>query len=230
MGEIVELPSNGSVCHGYLATPSDTGPGVIVIQEWWGLTDHIRSVADRFAAEGFVALAPDLYRGEQTKEPDEASKLMMDLNAEKAAKDFSGSVDFLLDYDKVSPKKVGSVGFCMGGTLSLWLASLKPIAGAVIYYGGPYKVQPDYSKIAGAVLGHFAEEDEWASPQFAESLFNDLKKAGIEAEYHIYPDTQHAFFNDTSADEHPQRVGIHNQEAAKLSWKRTLEFFRANLK
>lgn len=229
MGEMVEFPSNGKSCGGYLAAPSGTGPGVIVIQEWWGLVDHIKEVADRFAAEGFVALTPDLYHGETTKEPDEASKLMMDLNAEQAAKDLSGAVAFLLGHDRVGPKKVGSVGFCMGGTLSLWLASLEPVDAAVVYYGGPYKMQPDYSKVGGPVLGHFAEHDDWASPQFAENLFNDLRKAGVEAEYHVYPAT-HAFFNDTKVSDNPKRVGEHDAEAAKLSWERTLEFFRKHLK
>lgn len=230
MGESIEFPSNGKTCVGYLATPESTGPGVVVIQEWWGLVDHIKEVAERFAADGFVALAPDLYGGSATKEPDEASKLMMDLNAEQAAKDLGGAVDFLLSHDRVSPNKVGSVGFCMGGTLSLWLASLGPIDAAVVYYGGPFKVQPEYSKIRGPVLGQFAEHDEWASPQFAENLFKDLTAAGVDAEYHVYAGTEHAFFNDTRIQDNPKRVGSFDEAAAKQSWERTLEFFGKHLR
>jgi carboxymethylenebutenolidase len=229
MGEIVELPSNSSVCHGYLVTPPGTGPGVIVIQEWWGLVDHIKDVAERFAVEGFVALAPDLYHGKATKEPDEAGKLMMDLKLEAAARDLSGSVDFLLAHDKVQPKKVASVGFCMGGALSLVLATVKPIDACVTYYGLPSQTEPDYSKIKGPVLGHFADQDDWATPDAAKKFFARLGEMGIAAELHNYPAT-HAFFNETSHEEHPQRVGSHNEEAAKLSWERTLEFLRTNLK
>lgn len=229
MGEMVEFESNGKTAQGYLAAPTGTGPGMIVIQEWWGLVGHIKEVADRFAGEGFVALVPDLYHGKETKEPDEAEKLMMDLDTERAAKDLSGAVAFLKDHEKVDPKKVGSIGFCMGGALSLWLASIAPIDAAVVYYGGPFKVQPDYSKIKGAVLGHFAEHDEWASPEYAETLFADLKKAGVEAEYHTYTGATHAFFNDTTTEENPKRMGEHNPDAARQSWDRTMEFLRKHL-
>jgi carboxymethylenebutenolidase len=229
MGEMVEFESNGKKAQGYLATPEGSGPGVIVIQEWWGLAGHIKEVADRLAAGGFVALAPDMYHGKETKEPDEAEKLMMDLDTERAAKDLSGAVGFLKSHETVEPKKVGSIGFCMGGALSLWLASLAPIDAAVVYYGGPFKVQPDYSKVKGAVLGHFAEHDEWASPEYAESLFKDLKAAGVDAEYHVYEGATHAFFNDTSTAENPKRVGEHDPASAETSWERTMAFLKKNL-
>ncbi|MGH2812330.1 MAG: dienelactone hydrolase family protein, partial [Actinomycetota bacterium] len=131
MGEILEFPSNGKTCSGYFSAPSSPGPGVVVIQEWWGLVPHIKEVADRFAGEGFVALAPDLYGGEATQEPDEANKKMMDLKLEQAARDLSGAVDYLRNHDQVNPKKVGSVGFCMGGALSIWLATIKPVDACV---------------------------------------------------------------------------------------------------
>src|SRR5690606_17252264 len=119
----VEFPSNGSTGQGYLAVPeSGEGPGVLVIQEWWGLIPHIRDVCDRYAAEGFVALAPDLYRGESTTEPDEAGKLMMALNLQRAATDMSGAVTYLIDHDAVTSATVGVTGFCMGGGLALVLA------------------------------------------------------------------------------------------------------------
>src|SRR5580698_2822421 len=127
MGELIEFDSNGDKASGYLAVPpSGQGPGVIVIQEWWGLVPHIKEVADRFAAEGFVALAPDLYHGRQVTEPDEAGKEMMALQMPKATKDMSGAVDELLT--RSTGDHVGVVGFCMGGGLALLLAAARPDA------------------------------------------------------------------------------------------------------
>ncbi len=150
-GAMVEFPSNGSEGQGYLAIPeSGSGPGVVVLQEWWGLVPHIKDVADRFAAEGFVALAPDIYRGASasTSEPDEAGKLMMSLNIERAAKDMVGAVDYLKSRSEVTGG-IGVVGFCMGGGLALWLATLRPddVKAAAPFYGLlPWPAaQPDYS-------------------------------------------------------------------------------------
>lgn len=222
MGKMVDFPTDGPVCHGYLATPSGNGPGVVVIQEWWGLVDHIKDVADRFAAEGFVALAPDLYSGKATKEPDEAAKLMMDLKLEKAASDLSGAVKLLGDHDKVQPKKIGCVGFCMGGALSLTLATLAPVDASVTYYGVPAQTEPDYGNLKGPVLGHFAEHDGWASPDAAKALIEKVESKGRSIEIHTYPGTEHAFFNDT-------RPEVYKPDAAKVSWERTLSFFREHL-
>ncbi len=223
-GEMVQYPSNGQEAEGYLAKPtSGSGPGVIVIQEWWGLVPHIKDVCDRLAGEGFAALAPDLFHGKSTSEPDEAGKLMMGMQIDQAAKDMSGAVDYLLDLDAATGASVGSVGFCMGGGLSLYLASLKPAVGAcVIYYGALPGAQPDLANVQGAVLGHYAENDNWASPASARELESSLKSQGKQVEFHIYPDTEHAFFNDT-------RPEIYKAEAAKLSWERTLAFFRQHL-
>src|SRR5438105_11157047 len=127
MSEMVEFSSNGTNGQGYLAVPaSGSGPGVVVLQEWWGINDQIKEVCDRFASEGFVALAPDIYRGVVTQEPDEAGKLMMRLNIEQAAKDMSGAVVYLARHPAVTSKGVGVVGYCMGGALALWLATLQP--------------------------------------------------------------------------------------------------------
>ena len=124
MGEMVEFKSNGGTCTGYLAGTG--GPGVIVIQEWWGLVPHITDIADRFAAEGFVALAPDMYHGEMTDEPDMAGKLLMSMNLATAGKDLSGAVDLL--QERTGRTKVGVTGFCMGGGLALMAACLRPDA------------------------------------------------------------------------------------------------------
>ncbi len=224
-GEMVRFPSNGGEAEGYLAKPaSGGGPGVVVIQEWWGLVPNIKDICDRFAGEGFVALAPDLYHGKASTEPDEAGKLMMALNMGQAAKDLSGAVDYLVGLDAATGAKVGSVGYCLGGGLSLWLASLKPQVGAcVIYYGVLPGAQPDMAAVQAPVLGHYAEHDDWAGPAAVRDLETKLKDAGKQVEFHTYPDTQHGFFNDTRPD-------VHAPEASQLSWERTLAFYRQHLR
>jgi len=222
-GQMVSFPSNGHTCEGYLATPaSGRGPGVIVIQEWWGLVPHIKDVADRLAAEGYVALAPDLYHGKTTTEPDEAGKLMMSMKMDEAARDMAGAFDYLKAHNATTGK-IGSVGFCMGGGLSLYLATLRPVDACVIYYGVvPGGVKPDINNIKGAVLGHYAENDAWASPETAEALRKQIAGAGKQVEFYTYPGTGHAFFND-------DRPEAYVADAAKLSWERTLAFYKRHL-
>ncbi|MEX2246213.1 MAG: dienelactone hydrolase family protein [Dehalococcoidia bacterium] len=221
-GQMVKFPSDGHECEGYLALPaSGKGPGVLVIQEWWGLVPNITNIADRLAAEGYVALAPDLYHGKTAKEPDEAGKLMMSMKMDEAAKDMSGGADYLKGHAACTGK-LGSVGFCLGGGLSLYIATLRPIDACVIYYGALPGVQPDLSKVAGAVLGHYAEHDEWASPATARALEQQLKGLGKQVEFHIYPGTQHGFFNDTRPD-------VHHAEASRQTWERTLAFYKQHL-
>ncbi|HWO94441.1 MAG TPA: dienelactone hydrolase family protein [Dehalococcoidia bacterium] len=224
MGTMVTFASNGGQAEGYLATPTAAnGGGIIVIQEWWGLVDHIKNIAERFASEGFVALAPDLYHGRQTTEPDEAQKLAMSLQMDQAAKDMSGAVDYLRGRPEVTGG-IGVVGFCLGGGLALYLASIRPeIAACVPYYGALMGATPDLSAVRAAVLGHYADHDDFASPEVARGLEEQLRSHGREATFHIYPNTQHAFFNDT-------RPETYNADAARQSWERTLEFFRSHLK
>ncbi|HZQ26846.1 MAG TPA: dienelactone hydrolase family protein [Acidimicrobiales bacterium] len=227
MGEIVEFPSNGTTGQGYLALPEGgegSGPGVLIIQEWWGLVPHIKDLADRFAAEGFVALAPDLYHGQTADEPDEAAKIMMALNLDKAAKDMSGAVDFL--DERSSGDGIGVVGFCMGGGLALLLATQRPdkVKVVVPFYGViPWQAaQPDWSQLQGSVQGHYAENDDFASPDTVRALEQQLKDLGKDVEMFIYPGTDHAFFNDT-------RPEVYAPEAAKTAWQRTLDFLRSHL-
>ncbi|HVF74175.1 MAG TPA: dienelactone hydrolase family protein [Acidimicrobiales bacterium] len=224
MGEIVEFPSNGTTGQGYLALPeAGTGPGVVVIQEWWGLVDHIKDVCDRFAAEGFVALAPDLYHGETTTEPDEAGKLMMALNIDKAGKDMGGAVDYVRD--RAAGHGVGVIGFCMGGGLALVLAAQRPdaVKACVPFYGLiPWpEAQPDYSRISAAVQGHYAERDDFFTPDLARGLEEQLGELGKDVEFFLY-DAHHAFFNDA-------RPEVHDPEAAATAWGRALSFLRAQL-
>jgi len=222
MGEMVEFKSNGGTCTGYLAGTS--GPGVIVIQEWWGLVPHITDIADRFAAEGFVALAPDMYHGEMTNEPDMAGKLLMSMNLATAGKDLSGAVDLL--QERTGRTKVGVTGFCMGGGLALMAACLRPdaIAAAAPFYGG---MRPDtvieWDNLAAVVEGHYAATDRGtAAPEAVKELEATLRTKGKDATFHVYPGTQHAFFNDT-------RPEVYDAAVAKTAWDRTLALFRANL-
>jgi carboxymethylenebutenolidase len=222
MGEMIEFASNGGKATGYVSGTS--GPGVIVIQEWWGLVPHIKDVADRFADAGYVALAPDLYRGESSSEPDGAGKLMMGLNLAQAAKDMSGAVDELIR--RTGRNKVGVVGFCMGGGLTLALACQRPdaVAAAAPFYGViPWpSAQPDWDKLTAVVEGHYAEHDDFASPEMSRALESDLVSRGKNATIHVYPGTHHAFFNDTRAD-------VYDAQVSATAWERTLALFSANL-
>ena len=222
-GKMVDFPSNGSTTHGYLATPaSGKGPGVLVIQEWWGLVPHIKRVADRFAAEGFTALAPDMYHGKTADEPDGAGKLFMALNIAQAEKDLRGAAKYLAGQS--STARLGAVGFCMGGQLALFAGTVNPSVGAVVdFYGVHPNVKPDYSKLSGPVLGLFAEKDAFVTPQTAREVDAAIKKAGQSSEIHIYPNVDHAFFNEDNA-------GAYNKPAADDAWRRTISFFRQHLK
>lgn len=226
-GQMVSFPSNGQSAEGYLALPaSGKGPGVVVIQEWWGLVRWIKSMADRLAAEGYVALAPDLYHGKTTAEPDDATKLMMAMKMDVAARDMSGAVTYLKKSEACTGK-IGSVGFCLGGGLSLFIATLQPIDACVIYYGVLPGVQPDLSKLAGPVLGHYAAEDGWANPDAAHALEQQIRDAGKQVEFHIYPGAKHAFMNPSP--EVTKAGGEYNEAAAKTSWDRTLAFYKEHL-
>ena len=224
MGEMVQFGANGRNTDGYLSIPpSGSGKAVIVIQEWWGLVDHIKDVCDRFAAEGFVALAPDLYHGKTTKSPDEAGKLMMALRIDEAEKDLRGAAEYLLDREFTASGTVGVVGFCMGGALSLYTATKNPDIGAcVVFYGGHPNVKPDLPKLYAPVLGLYAERDSFVTPDSVRELESKLRQLGKPVEVHIYPETDHAFFNDT-------RPEVYNAEAAADAWQRTIEFLRKYL-
>jgi len=227
MGAMIEFPSNGSTAGGYLAVPeSGRGPAVVVIQEWWGLVDHIKEVCDRFAVGGYVALAPDLYHGQKVApgEPDEAGKAMMAMKMDRAARDMSGAVDEVRR--RGGRDKVGVIGFCMGGGLALVLATQRPdaVAAVVPAYGIiPWPdAQPDYGAMSAAVLGHYAEKDDYFTPEAAQALAEQLRGLGKSVEIHVYPGADHAFFNDT-------RPEVYDADAANLLWDRTVAFFREQL-
>jgi len=224
----VEFGSGAGTTPGYLAGPaSDSGPATIVLQEWWGLDQHIRSVCDRLAAEGFFALAPNLYRGEPTTKPSEAQQRMMALSMQQAEDDMCGAADYLASKAGSQGSGVGSVGFCLGGGLSAWaLATCARVTAAVSYYYVLPHAKPDFSKLKGPVLGHFGSADEFVSTEAAKELESELRAAGAQVTFYHYEGATHAFFNDST---HPERVGVHDPAAAQLSWERTVSFLREAL-
>lgn len=224
MGQMVSFAADGGTASGYLAVPpSGKGPGLIVVQEWWGLVDHIKELCDRFAAAGFVALAPDHYHGVQTQSPDEAGKHFMALNIEAAGTEMRGAAAYLHAHQAVAPKKVGIVGFCMGGQLALYAAQEHGdlISCAVDFYGVHPNVPIDGAKLRVPVLGHFGREDHSVPVERVNDLQARVTVAGGSFEAHFY-DAGHAFFND-------HRPQVYNAEAAALAWDRTLAFFRKHL-
>ncbi|MBW4652761.1 MAG: dienelactone hydrolase family protein [Kaiparowitsia implicata GSE-PSE-MK54-09C] len=209
---------------GYVATPpAGSGPGLIVLQEWWGLVPHIKDVVDRFAQEGYVAIAPDLFQGTTTTSPDEAGRLLMALNIEQTATTLQRTVEFLLNHDAVTSHQVGVVGFCMGGQLALLTATVSDRIGAVVnFYGIHPKVSPDFSQLSAPVLGLFAADDTFVTPAAVQQLEAAVQTAGKSMTTHTYPGVTHAFFNDT-------RPEVYNAEAAADAWQRTLAFLADNL-
>ena len=221
----VSFPSGDGTAHGYLARPeSGSGPGLVVIQEWWGLTDHIAEVTDRFAAEGFVALAPDLYGGTTTHDAAEAMQLMRELPVERATRDLAGAVDHLLADESVTSSTVGAVGFCMGGGFVLTLAAQQGerVSAAVPFYGMVGE-EVDLSGLRAQVQGHFAEHDRviplGAVDELAERLWDE---AGIDPEINVYP-AHHAFLNDANPD-------TYDPDSARIAWRRTVDFLREHVR
>lgn len=223
-GTMVSFAGGGPQVDGYLAVPDslDRAPGVIVIQEWWGLVPHIKDVADRFAREGFVALAPDLYHGRSTQEPDEANKLMLDMKRDVAARDLDGAVRYLRDH-AMCTGSIGTVGFCLGGGLALLSACQNSnVAACVDFYGVLPGGQPSCDKLRAPVLGLFGETDEWMPPVAVAQLKENLEGMAKTVETVIYTGAGHAFFNDTA--------GSYDANAAADAWRRTLEWFGRHLR
>jgi carboxymethylenebutenolidase len=221
----VEYPANGMNATGHLARPDDARPhpAVIVIQEWWGLDGHIKSIADRFAREGFVALAPDLYHGQFATEPDEARKLVMNMNREQALKDLTGAVKYLQSLPLVAPKKVGCIGFCMGGSLTLALAAATTdVAAAAAFYAGFQPPPEELAKIEAEMFCAFGADDAGIPLESVQKFEANLKGASRNAVVKVYHGAPHSFFNDTRES--------HRPDAAKDAWERSLALFQRVLK
>ena len=219
---------DGKSVNGYLAEPAQgtKAPGMVVIQEWWGLTDQIKGVADKLAKAGYRALVPDLYRGKIALEANEAKHLMEGLNfGDAAGQDIRGAVQYL---KKDSPK-VGVTGFCMGGALTVLSAVNVPEADAeVIWYGYPPLQYVDASKIKAPLLGHWALHDQAFAISGVDELEKKLKAANVKYEFHRY-DAKHAFANEI-ADTKKLDMLKYDPKAAEQAWKRTMEFLDRNLK
>lgn len=219
---MIEFPCpDGSVCTGYLAESGAGRPGVIVIQEWWGLNPHIQDITERFATAGYNALAPDLYHGRVAQNVDEARHMMDSLDFTGAStQDIQGAVDFLKA--RSGNAKVGIVGFCMGGALVITSAvHLSSLSAGVCFYGIPPKDVADPARIRIPLQGHFASRDNWCTPALVDDLERSMTSAGNRAEVYRY-EASHAFFNKT-------RPAVHDPEASKLAWERTLTFLGAHL-
>jgi carboxymethylenebutenolidase len=237
MGEMVGFEADGRKTDGYLALPgSGRGPGVVVIQEWWGLVPQIKGAADRLAREGFVALVPDLFHGKTTASPDEAGKLMMALRIDEAEQDLRGAIRYLLAHEAVTGpemavrpkpeslgnKKVGTIGFCMGGALSLFAASKNAeVSACVVFYGGHPNVKPDLPNLQAPVLGLYAGNDGFVTPESVQALDAELTKLGKPHEFHTYPRVDHAFANETGKN--------YNKAAAEDAWRRAVAFLHQHL-
>jgi carboxymethylenebutenolidase len=221
----IQFATSAGNAPGYLAVPAgERGPAVIVLQEWWGVDEHIRSVCDRLAAEGFFALAPDLFRGETTTQPSEAEQKMMALSMDQAEKDMCGAAEYLESQPGVEGPGVGAVGFCLGGGLAVWAAATCPqISAAVSYYYVMPHGKPDFTGIHGPVLGHFGMADEFVPVEAAKALESELRDAGADVTFHFYDGAGHAFFNDTN------RLGTYDADAMQASWERTVSFLRSAL-
>jgi carboxymethylenebutenolidase len=229
MSETVEFPSNGGKASGYFVKPkSGTGPGVLVIQEWWGLDSGIKTMTDRLGEAGFVALAPDLYHGELAghTEMDKAGKLMQSMPPDRAAKDMSGAVDFLATNPAVTSKGIGVVGFCMGGMLAFLIAANRPdkVKAAVPFYGFPQgQMEPDWSKLTASISGHMAENDNFFQPAAARALEAKLRGMGKDVTLTVHPGTGHAFMAPHNA------LGTLNEKVAAEVWPQAVSFLKAKL-
>ena len=229
MAETVEFASNGGKASGYLVTPpGGSGPGVLVIQEWWGLDASLKETADRLAAAGFVALAPDLYHGEVAghDEMDKAGRLMTELPADRAARDMSGAIDFLAGHASVTGSGIGVVGFCMGGMLTFLIAANRPdkVKAAVPFYGFPQgDGEPDWSKLSASIRGHMAENDDFFGPDAAKALEKKLQDMGKDVTLTVHPGTGHAFMGPHNA------LGTLDEELATQIWPGVIAFLHEKL-
>ncbi len=224
-GSMIQFASAVGAAPAYLSLPATgSGPGLLLIQEWWGLVDHIKELADRFAAAGFVTLAPDLYHGESTSSPDEAQKLLMALDIQRAGAEIRDAARHLAAMPQIAPKKIGVLGFCMGGQLALLAATEYPdvISACVDFYGVNLNVVIDAERLRVPVLAHFGYSDPLVVRGDADALIRRLSDAGKFIDTYYY-DAGHAFFNDT-------RPNAYNADAASLAWDRTLAFLRDALR
>ncbi len=219
---MVDLKSPEGTVSGYLAVPKNgKGPGVLVLHAWWGLNDFFKGLCDRLATDGFVAFAPDLYRGATASTRDGAENLMAKVDQTAAGRDIVSGLRGLQSHPRVKGKHLGVMGFSMGAFWSLWLAQTLPadVATVVLFYGTG---DGNYSRIQAAFLGHFAETDEFESPAAVRDLEKVLRTTGKDVTFYTYPGTTHWFFEKDRPD-------AYDAPAARLAWERTIRFLTTQL-
>jgi carboxymethylenebutenolidase len=229
MGDMISYTRpDGQISKAYLAEPTQgsKAPGIVVIQEWWGLNDQIRGVAEAYAEKGYRALVPDLYRGEMALEANEAEHLMNGLDfADAASQDIRGAVQYL---KSTGSSKVGVTGYCMGGALTVLTAVFVPESDAnAVWYGYPPLEFVDADKIQAPLLGHWGTQDQFFAIDGVDALEAKLNKSGAGYEFYRY-DAKHAFANEQADSKNLPVLG-YNPEAARLAWDRTLTFFQKHL-
>lgn len=226
---MVSYPGDGVTMTAFMVGPNGKGPypGVIIVQEWWGLNEHIKDIARRFAREGYVAIAPDLYSRlghKVTSDPNEAGKLMQGLHQADGLKDLHATLGYFKSADGVDPSRIGVTGFCMGGSYALLLPCVtSDIKAAVVFYGWVPNPDSPLKNLAAAVLYIYGEEDGFVTKADVERLREALRRYKKPGEIKTYPGCPHAFFNDTRKD-------VYRPAEAEDAWKLTLGFFQQHLK
>jgi len=219
-GKEITFDVNGEPAAGYLSLPAQSdAPGVIVLHAWWGLNPIFKNICDRLASEGFAAFAPDLNNGRVATTIDEAKLVMSESDFEQKQAVATASLDFLRGRPEVRKEAFSLVGFSMGAAWSLVLASQQPedIHKMVLFYGAG---EAEYTRMKAEVLGHFAEVDEWEDEKYIRAMQGDMQAAGLDPQFHFYPNTSHWFFENDRPE--------FNAEASELAWTRTLEFLRSS--
>lgn len=217
-GQDVTLDIDGKPARGYLALPAQAdAPGVIVLHAWWGLNQFFKNLCDRLAAEGFAAFAPDLNEGKVATTIDEAKQIMSESDSERKHAIAAAAPDFLRGMPEVRKDPLSLIGFSMGAAWSLVLASERPddFNKVVLFYGAG---EGDFAKIKAEIIGHYSETDEWEDIGYVRSMESDMRAAGLNPTFHMYPQMPHWFFEDDRPEFNPQ--------SAELAWTRTLEFLR----
>jgi carboxymethylenebutenolidase len=225
--QAVSWKSGSEDATGVLVTPEGKGPfpAVVVVQEWWGLTDWVKQQARALAKEGYVALAVDLYRGKSTDKQEEAHQLMMGLPQDRAIRDLQTGYGYLQSRADVKKDRIGAIGWCMGGRYTLLLATVEPtLAAAVAYYGAPPTDQVAIGAIKAPILGNYGGEDKGPTPEQVRTFEDLMKKAGKPIDIKIYPGAGHAFANEFNP------WGGYRKEAAADAWARSTTFLAKQLK
>jgi carboxymethylenebutenolidase len=225
MGKIVEFSAGDKRGSAYLALPGQgSGSGVLLLHAWWGLNDFFKELADRLAAEGFVVLAPDLYDGKTASTIEDAERLgsALDANAREAIGSVTAAAGYLLGHPASRGSRIGAIGFSLGSAYAIWLSTLKPEVAAVVLFYGVWPEESFARETGAAFLGHFAEHDPYASHEDMRQFEAQLRSAGKQATFFVYPGTGHWFFEEDRPD-------AFDADAAGIAWQATVDFLHDKL-